>query len=409
MQDSVAQGNRSIALFSPDTIRDRYPVYAEGLRHQGLVTIEGRPGLWAAFRYADCVTLLRDPRLAARPAEFVLTTFEPEQQAQLSDLVRLLNQWVLFMNEPQHPPLRKLLNKGFTPSTIESWRLEIENVVERLLTPLRRGSTIELMAEVAYPLPVHVITAMLGLPPDINQRLLQWSDSIAVCLGNPLRTFEQALEAQRAMISLTEYFRDIVAERRRRPESDFISVLIGITEDGAVLTEEQLWAQCVALLFAGHETTRNLIGNGLLTLLTHPNQLAEVRVEGELSRLALEELLRYESPVQTTGRLVTEDLTHANVTMSKGEAIVFVLGAANRDPVRFEDPSSLNLHRPHNLHLSFGHGAHFCIGNQLARMEAQIALSRLLTQFPHMKLIDAVPQWSPNLAFRSLRTLHLNL
>jgi cytochrome P450 len=305
--------------------------------------------------------------------------------------------------------LRKLLNKGFTPSIIESWRQEIKKVVERLLEPLCRGSTIDIMAEVAYPLPVHVITAMLGLPPEINQRLLAWSDAIAVCLGNPLRTFEQALAGQRAMIALTDYFRTIVAERRRNPGKDFISLLISITEDGEVLSEEQLWAQCVALLFAGHETTRNLIGNGLLTLLTHAEQLAQVHAAGELSRSALEELLRYESPVQTTGRVATQDLCHGNVTVTKGDTIIMVLGAANRDPERFDEPDCLNLDRPHNLHLSFGHGAHFCIGNQLARMEAQIALSRLLREFPDVRLADDVPQWTPNLAFRSLQMLHIGI
>lgn len=409
MLHSVTNDARSIALFSRDTLLNRYPVYSEGLQHQELLPIQGRPGLWAAFRYTDCVTLLRDPRLAARSSEFVLATFSPDQQAQLSKLVTLLNQWVLFMNEPLHPRLRKLLNKGFTPSVIESWRQEIETVVERLLVPLRGGSTIEMMAAVAYPLPVHVITAMLGLPPEINQHLLEWSDAIAVCIGNPLRTFEQALAAQRAMIALTDYFRVIVAERRHKPGTDFISLLISITEDGDVLSEEQLWAQCVALLFAGHETTRNLIGNGLLTLLIHPEQLAQVHAAEELSRSALEELLRYESPVQTTGRVVTQDLRHGNVTVTQGETIVMVLGAANRDPGRFEEPDRLNLDRPHNLHLSFGHGAHFCVGNQLARMEAQIALSRLLREFPRLRLTDAEPRWSPNLAFRSLQVLNIEI
>jgi cytochrome P450 len=367
MQDAVANGDRSIALFSPEAMLDRYPVYAEGLRHPGLVPVKGRPGLWAAFRYTDCVALLRDSRLAARSSAFVLATFPPDQQVQLSTLVTLLNQWVLFMNEPLHPKLRKLLNKGFTPSIIESWRQEIKKVVERLLEPLCRGSTIDIMAEVAYPLPVHVITAMLGLPPEINQRLLAWSDAIAVCLGNPLRTFEQALAGQRAMIALTDYFRTIVAERRRNPGKDFISLLISITEDGEVLSEEQLWAQCVALF------------------------------------------LRYESPVQTTGRVATQDLCHGNVTVTKGDTIIMVLGAANRDPERFDEPDCLNLDRPHNLHLSFGHGAHFCIGNQLARMEAQIALSRLLREFPDVRLADDVPQWTPNLAFRSLQMLHIGI
>src|SRR6266581_3469824 len=252
------------------------------------------------------------------------------------------------------------------------------------------------------------LARMLGLWMlffDAHEHFIQWSDALAIMMGNPRRTLEQTRLAQEAVLALTAFFRAAVAERRRQKGSDLISLLLDIEEDGDVLTEEELYAQCVMLLFGGHETTRNLIGNGIYTLLRHPAEMAELRESPEITRTAVEELLRYESPVQYTSRTAKEDLEVCGAALHQGQQILFMLGAANRDPQQFKEPDQLNLKRLNNPHLAFGAGAHFCIGNQLARLEGQIATLKMVQQFPRMRLASPRLEWAANFGFRGLKTL----
>jgi cytochrome P450 len=216
---------------------------------------------------------------------------------------------------------------------------------------------------------------------------------------------EHAGAAQEALIELTDFFRKTVAERRRNKGNDLISLLIDIEEEGEVLTEEELYAQCIALLFAGHETTRNLIGNGIYTLLQHPQETAELREKPEMIRSAVEELLRYESPVQFTARVLKEDIEVCGQKIRKGWTVLCMLGAANRDPKQFKDPNRLDLKRLNNQHLAFSAGLHFCIGAQLARLEGQIALLSLVQRFPEMKLTGPRPEWASTFGLRGLKSL----
>jgi cytochrome P450 len=220
---------------------------------------------------------------------------------------------------------------------------------------------------------------------------------------------DEARAAQDALVELTEFFRKTVAERRRNKGGDLISLLIEIEEEGEVLTEEELYAQCIALLFAGHETTRNLIGNGMYTLLRNPQQTAELREKPEMIRSAVEELLRYESPVQFTARVLKEDMEICGQEIRKGWTVLCMLGAANRDPKQFKDPDQLDLKRLNNQHLAFSAGLHFCIGAQLARLEGQVALLNLLQRFPRMKLAGPRPQWAATFGFRGLKSLTVTL
>jgi hypothetical protein len=274
-----------------------------------------------------------------------------------------------------------------------------------MLTPLQRGCEVELMREFANPMPVRIISEMLGVPQELHQTFVDWSRAIAVFRGNPDRTVEQARAAQDALIAMTDFFRKTVAERRLNKGNDLISLLIDIEEDGEALTEEELYAQCIALLFAGHETTRNLIGNGMYTLLQHPQETAELREKPEMIRPAVEELLRYESPVQFTARVLKDDIEVCGQRIPKRWSILCMLGAANRDPKQFKDPNQLDLNRLNNQHLAFSAGPHFCIGNQLARLEGQIALLNLVQRFPNMKLAGARPVWAPTFGFRGLTSL----
>jgi len=392
-------------FFTPEFLRDPYPSYRRYLDGRGLQFVTFHGGVWAVFKHADCSTFLRDPRLSAKRTGTLLDEFPAEQQKDFAELARTLSLWMLFFDAPEHTRLRKLMNKGFSPVAIESLRPQVEKIVDRLLVPLRKSDRIDILPQFAHPLPAYVIAELLSVPESLQQKFVGWSNAVATLFGNPYRTLNDLVAAQQAILGLTNYFCEAVAARRRQKGNDLISLLMEIEADGDVLTEEELYAQCVMLLFGGHETTRNLIGNGLYTLLRHPEQAAELRDNPELIRGAVEELLRYESPVQYTGRMVLEDFEFCGVTAVRGQEIIFMLGAANRDGNQFKDPDRLDLQRAKNPHLAFGAGAHFCIGNQLARLEGQVAVLKILHEFPRMRSVSAQPEWLPNFSFRGLKTL----
>src|SRR5580700_9696351 len=376
--------------------------------HEGgplhLLDVDGQWGAWAIFSHAECSSIAKDPRLSAKRAQQMLALLPPDSQSEFRELARMLNLWLIFMDAPEHTRLRKLLNKGFAPAAVEGLRSQVEASVDRMLDPLKPGDEFELM-KFANPMPVRIISEMLGIPQEMHDTFVSWSRAIALFRGNPNRTVEQARAAQDALINLTNYFRDTVADRRRNKGNDLISLLIDIEEEGEVMTEDELYAQCIALLFAGHETTRNLIGNGMYTLLQHPQATSELRERPEMIRSAVEELLRYESPVQFTARVLKEDIEVCGQHIPKKWSILCMLGAANRDPKRFKDPNQLDLKRLNNQHLAFSAGPHFCIGSQLARLEGQIALLNLVQRFPNMKLAGARPVWAPTFGFRGLTSL----
>jgi cytochrome P450 len=394
-------------LFSDEILQDPYPTYArlheEGPLHY--VDVGSKWAVWSVFSHAECSSIAKDPRLSAKRAKQMLLPLPLSRQSEFSELSRMLSLWLIFMDPPEHTRLRKLLNKGFSAAAVEGLRPQAEAIVDQMLKPLEHGSEVELMSEFANPMPVRIISELLGVPQALHGTFVNASRAIAVFRGNPNRTVEEARAAQDALVELTEFFRKTVAERRRNKGSDLISLLIDIEEEGEVLTEEELYAQCIALLFAGHETTRNLIGNGMYTLLQHPQETAELRERPEMIRSAVEELLRYESPVQFTARVLKEDIEVCGQQIRKGWTVLCMLGAANRDPKQFKEPNQLDLKRLNNQHLAFSAGLHFCIGAQLARLEGQIALLNLVQRFPEMKLTGPRPEWASTFGFRGLKSL----
>ena len=394
-------------LFSDEILQDPYPTYAR-LHEQGplhYVDVGSKWAVWSIFSHAECSSVAKDPRLSAKRAKQMLLPLPLSRQSEFSELARMLSLWLIFMDPPEHTRLRKLLNKGFSAAAVEGLRPQAEAIVDQMLKPFQHGSEVELMSEFANPMPVRIISELLGVPQALHGTFVNASRAIAVFRGNPNRTVEEARAAQDALIELTEFFRKTVAERRRNKGSDLISLLIDIEEEGEVLTEEELYAQCIALLFAGHETTRNLIGNGMYTLLQHPQETAELRERPEMIRSAVEELLRYESPVQFTARVLKEDIEVCGQQIRKGWTVLCMLGAANRDPKQFKEPNQLDLKRLNNQHLAFSAGLHFCIGAQLARLEGQIALLNLVQRFPEMKLTGPRPEWASTFGFRGLKSL----
>ena len=409
MSKVTAGGRKSI--FSDEIRQDPYPTYArlheEGPLHY--LDAGGKWGVWSIFSHLECASIAKDPRLSAKRAQQMLLPLPISRQPEFSELARMLSLWLIFMDPPEHTRLRKLLNKGFSPAAVEGLRPQVEAIVDEMLKPLHRGSEVELMHEFANPIPVRIILEMLGISEELRDTFVNWSRAIAAFRGNPNRTVEEARAAQDALIALTDFFRKTVAERRRNKGNDLISLLIDIEEEGEVLTEEELYAQCIALLFAGHETTRNLIGNGMYTLLQNPEKTAELRENPGMIRSAVEELLRYESPVQFTARVLKEDIEVCGQPIRKGWTVLCMLGAANRDPKQFEDPNELDLKRLNNQHLAFGAGLHFCIGAQLARLEGQVAILNLVQRFPEMKLTGPRPEWAPTFGLRGLESLSVVL
>jgi cytochrome P450 len=402
---SIAPGKKIV--FGGEVLQDPYPTYArlhaEGPLHY--LDVGSKWPVWSIVSHAECSSIAKDPRLSAKRAQQMLLSLPLSRQAEFAELARMLGLWLIFMDPPEHTRLRKLLNKGFSASAVEGLRPQVEAIVDQMLKPLQHGSEIDLMREFANPMPVRIILEMLGIPQELRDTFVDWSRAVAVFRGNPNRTVDETRAAQDALIELTEFFRKTVAERRRNKGSDLISLLIDIEEEGEVLTEEELYAQCIALLFAGHETTRNLIGNGMYTLLQHPQETAELREKPEIIRSAVEELLRYESPVQFTARVLKEDIDVCGQQIRKGWTVLCMLGAANRDPKQFKQPDDLDLKRLNNQHLAFSAGLHFCIGAQLARLEGQVALLNLVQRFPKMKLAGPRPEWAPTFGFRGLKSL----
>jgi cytochrome P450 len=394
------------AVFSDEILQDPYPTYARLHEEGPLHYIEvGKWAVWSIVSHAECASIAKDPRLSAKRAKQMLLPLPISRQSEFSELARMLGLWLIFMDPPEHTRLRKLLNKGFSAAAVEGLRPQAEAIVAQMLEPLKHGSEVELMNQFANPMPVRIISELLGVPQALHGTFVNASRAIAVFRGNPNRTVEEARAAQDALIELTDFFRKTVAERRRNKGNDLISLLIDIEEEGEVLTEEELYAQCIALLFAGHETTRNLIGNGMYTLLQNPQQTAELREKPEMIRSAVEELLRFESPVQFTARVLKEDIEVCGQPIRKGWTVQCMLGAANRDPKQFKEPNQLDLKRLNNQHLAFSAGLHFCIGAQLARLEGQIALLNLVQRFPQMKLAGPRPEWASTFGFRGLKSL----
>jgi cytochrome P450 len=398
-------------LFTDEFVQDPYPTYrrllAEGPLH--FVDVSGGLwGIWAVFSHAECSAIAKDPRLSAKRIDRMLVTLPMDRQDEFKELVRMIGMWMIFIDAPEHTRMRKLMNKGFSPSSAEALRPQVEKIVDKILDPIAKMSSADLVEKLAYPMPVRVISELLGVPETMEDSFLRWSAAIAEFNGSPHRTVEHAQNAQNAVLALTDFFRKAVAERRRNKSDDLISLLIDIEAEGEVLTEEELYAQCVMLLFAGHETTRNLIASGIYSLLREPEKMAELRENPALIRTAVEEFLRFESPIQYTARVAKENIELCGVRIPKSQPILCMLGAANRDPKQFKDPDTLNLNRLNNQHLAFSAGPHFCIGSQLARMEGQVAILKIVQRFPKMRLARRA-EWEPNFGFRGLKTLPVEI
>jgi cytochrome P450/predicted ATPase/class 3 adenylate cyclase len=389
------------SLFDPDGAEFHANPYPSYHRLRAEDPVHRAPqGYWVVTRYADVVTVLRDRR-------FGREDFGPTIAAMYGDDSERVPRPMVFRDPPAHTRLRSLVNKAFTSRVVEDLRPHIQAIVDRLVDRVEASRRMDLIADLAYPLPVTVICEMLGAPAEDADTMRQWTSDIARSLDAlGLRSDREIVKRGRAARhALGEYFRALLPERRHRPRADLLSHLLAAEESGDTLSEDELIATCVLIFIAGHETTVNLIGNGLLALLQHPEQLARLRVQPELIPGAVEELLRYDSPVQRTARVAAVDVELGGVLIPKHSLVVAAIGAANRDPQQFADPDRLDVTRTDNHHVAFGFGIHFCLGAALARFEAQITIATLLHRLPGLALTDFKPAWRESSTLRGLTSL----
>jgi cytochrome P450 len=314
---------------------------------------------------------------------------------------------MLFRDPPDHTRLRALVSRAFTSSVVEGMRRHIRRVVDGLLDRVQDAGRMDVIADLAYPMPVRVICGMLGVPLGDQEAIREWSADLgrsldAIGLTTGVEVLERGRAGQRAM---SDYFRRLAAERRRRPTDDLLSHLIAAEEAGDHLTEDEVIGTCVLLLFAGHDTTMNLLGNGILALLRAPQEFERLKADPGLIGSAVEELLRYDSPVQRTGRFTRAPVEMGGRMIPEGAIVVVVIGAANRDPAQFPNPDRLDVGRADNRHIAFGYGIHYCLGAPLARVEAQIALGAVIDRLGDLALADLEPEWRESQVLRGLKAL----
>lgn len=388
--------------FSPEFVQNPYPSFQLLRDNQPLMKTP--LGFWVASRYADVQLILKDKRFGKG--------FEERMKMRNGDDVfdnpvyANMRTWMLVQDPPDHSRLRGLVAKAFTARRIESLRPQIQALVDELLEGVVDRKRMDFIHDFAYPLPVNVICDMLGIPPEDRGRF-QAGSSISGRLIDPTPVSDDEMrQIQEGFAGQSAYFRELFARRRAEPQDDLTTVLVQAEEAGERLSEAELVGNVILLFGAGHETTVNLLGNGLFALLQNPDEYAKLRTDPDLIPGAIEEMLRFDSSVQMTGRTAMEDVEINGVTIPKGEHIINLLGAANRDGAAFDDPESFRADRKDVRPTSFGGGIHFCLGAQLARVEAEIAFRSLLERLPDLRLeAPDTPDWRPTFTLRGLKSL----
>jgi len=392
-------------LFGPEMLADPYPIYRR-LRESNPVLQVAQLDAWVVTSFEGVNTGLRNPDLSSdRYPRARHKLAEKGIDHLATDRVRSL----ISRDAPDHTRLRGLVNKAFTPKTVASLEGRIQTIVDELLDEVS-GDTIEIVRSLAYPLPVIVISEMLGVPSVDRDKFKKWSDEISIVFSGDLGAIPEVMirRAAEAREELVEYLAAAVKERRTHPKEDLLTALIRAEENGGHLSEDELYSTAVLLLIAGNETTTNLIGNGLYALLRHPEQHRRLWDHPSLLPQGIEEMLRFDSPVQLTTRISKTEVDILGTRIPAGERIFFVLGAANRDPAHFPDPDQFDLGRSNTKHSSFGAGPHFCLGAPLARLEVSIAFRTLCQRYPKLRLGDEMPEYRNNFNLRGLKSLTLH-
>ncbi|HXD30781.1 MAG TPA: cytochrome P450 [Pyrinomonadaceae bacterium] len=396
--------NPSLSLYQlldPAVLANPYSLYRR-LQTEQPVYWDPYLHAWVVTRYADVITVLHhfSANRTPTPEQFAALGL-----AELGPVSQMMVKQMLFMDAPDHTRLRSLASTAFTPARVEVLRSHISGIVDRLLRPLLELGRMDLIADLAAPLPAIVTAEMLGVPISDADKLKNWSADFAEVLGNFQHNPDRASRTLKCVEDMRAYFREAMQRLRIEPREGLIYSLMTAEIDGDRLTDEEIIANSIVTMVGGQETTTNLIGNGVLALLRNPDQMERLKSDLSLIPSAVEELLRYESPSQHTARIAPRDYEMGGQLIRKGQAVIAVMGAGNRDPERFPDPDRLDIARTDNRHLAFGWASHFCFGAPLARIEGQIALEAIVTRLPGLSLETEQLVWRDNLGLRGLTSL----
>jgi len=388
-------------LLDPEVLANPYPLYHR-LRSEDPVHWDPYLHAWVVTRYADVVNVFQHFSANRTPTPEQLTAMGLSALTPLADV---MVRQMLFLDPPAHGRVRGLASKAFTPRRVEVLRRHIQDITRRLLDDVQDKGRMDVIADLAYPLPAIVTAEMLGVPTSDWKQLTAWSADFAQVLGNFQHNPERAPQVIRSLEGMIAYFRAAIREHRQHPREGLIHAYLTAEIDGDRFSEEEVIANTIVTMVGGQETTTNLIGNGVLSLLRNPDQFERLRNDLSLIPSAVEELLRYESPSQQTARLAPDDVMLGDKLIRKRQAVIAVMGAANRDPERFPDPDRLDLGRQDNRHVAFAWASHFCFGAPLARIEGQTAFEAIVRRMPDIKLDGSPLKWRENLGLRGLISL----
>lgn len=388
------------SLSSPAFLTNPYPAY-EAMRsiHPVCKGTSFKYSGWYVTGYEEAAAILKDTRFENRIPL-------PQSTKKYEHIKNIQSDMLLFKNQQDHRRLRTIVSKMFNPNALASYHLYIEETVEDLLSQLQGRKSIDIVADVAFPLATLVIAKILGVPSEDRHQFKEWSASLIQTIDFT-RSRESLTNGNTQVERLLMYFKRLINKRKQAPQADLISTLLQKEQDGQ-LTEAELLATCILLVIAGHETTVNLISNSVLCLVNHPEQFVMLKENPQLIESAVEEFLRYESPTQLTARMASESVEVNGVTIQRGEQVYILLGAANRDPKKFNHPDRLDITRTPNPHLAFGYGPHFCLGASLARLETQIAVQAIVQRADYLQLAAPELQWRELIGFRALKELPVN-
>ena len=398
--------------YSPEFFANPYPFF-DALRKQDPLHWSEPLGGWVVTGYQEVVQVLRNPadfssvgRMAA-----LLTGLSKTERAHFQPVIDHFSVGMIRSDPPDHTRLRRLINKAFTPRRVTESRHAIESIVNELLARWDDRREVDLVEALAFPLPASVICRMLGLPPEDSSRIHQWTLGMNSVIAATLPLREAAEQMQHSFLEMQQYYRQEIANRRQAPRDDLLSLLVVAEDEQERLSEAELISTAENLFSAGHETTTSLIANGVLTLLKHPEQLQQLAESPDAPGLsmAIEEILRFESPVQRQTRVVRHNCELAGQQMRQGQLVFVMIGAANRDPAEFDQPNRFDIQRNPNKHIAFGAGVHFCIGAPLARLEAEIAFTALLDRWQDFQLISEEVDWMESAALRCPAALPIRL
>lgn len=364
---------------------------------------------WVFTRYEDVRDVLRDDAISADRLTPYFESLPDSQRLGVREVVKYLNTWVAFKDPPEHTRIRSLLNKVFTPGAIKSLRPQVEQAVDHLLEPLKHKQSFDFIEEFAYPLPANVILMMLGLPVEDTERLHEWSVEMQPFIGGATTSPDKYVRAEHGAKNMAEYFRQAIRDRESRPRDDMLTKLIKCREEDDALTEDEVIGTAILFLFGGHETTTNLIGNGVRALLQHPDAAAAVRQDDSKTKPAVEEILRFDGPTLASVRLVKTEHERHGKTLRKGDRVFVMIHGANHDASQFHEAHTFDIERSPNPHLTFNYGIHFCLGAPLARLEGDVAIARAIRQLPGLTLAADSYDYMDTMVMRGVRTMPVSV